>query len=151
MSPPLLISSLLLPAHICHAYEVHLGHSTITFAAQSQSLTLDQWFSALTLASAPLATHIAFGIAEPVLLSAQRPRLWDSLPHYTPSSGAMSPLHTAPASAMLGPRGPWPRRMPSSGTASTGTAWMVRNRDPDLNPYEAQIYFFLQYDTLLLT
>lgn len=86
MSTLLIVAVIILHASPACASDLHIGPRTIVFAIQSQSLTLDQWFSIITLALAPLATHIAFGISEPVLLSNRRPRLWDRLPHYNPVS-----------------------------------------------------------------
>jgi hypothetical protein len=63
--------------------------SQVWFTYQSQSNSLSTWFIMFTLCLAPLATHIVFGLPEPVILRSkeQPPPSWsDRLTHFNPVS-----------------------------------------------------------------
>ena len=65
-----------------HKFQVWLTY-------QSQSNSLSTWFTMFTLCLAPLATHIVFGLPEPVILRSKaqpRPSWSDRLTHFNPVS-----------------------------------------------------------------
>ena len=68
------------------AAELRLRQSVIYFEIQSKNLSFDQWFTMFTLALASLATHIVFGLADPVLLGTPEPKWSHLLPHCNPAS-----------------------------------------------------------------
>lgn len=71
---------------------VQLDKFQVWFTYQSQSNSLSTWFVMLTLCLAPLATHIVFGLPEPVILRSREedhhsPPSWsDRLTHFNPVS-----------------------------------------------------------------
>jgi hypothetical protein len=68
---------------------VQLHKFQVWFTYQSQSNSLSTWFTMFTLCLAPLATHIVFGLPEPVILRSRghpRPSWSDRLVHFNPVS-----------------------------------------------------------------
>jgi hypothetical protein len=82
----------LLLAGFALPFPVQRDKLQIWFTFQSQSNSLSAWFVMLTLCLAPLATHIVFGLPEPVILRDKEeehssPPSWsDRLTHFNPVS-----------------------------------------------------------------
>jgi hypothetical protein len=79
----------LLWAEFASPLPVQLDKFQVLFTYQSQSNSLSTWFSMFTLCLAPLATHIVFGLPEPVILRCKeqrRPSWSDRLNHFNPVS-----------------------------------------------------------------
>ncbi|KAH0536838.1 hypothetical protein FGG08_006336 [Glutinoglossum americanum] len=68
------------------ALALNLTFQVIPLSTQTHIAGVGAWLNLLTLSIAPLATHIVFGLAEPVVLAGRHPRWTDRLPHFNPIS-----------------------------------------------------------------
>ena len=68
-----------LPFHRRHTYKVH-------FFYLSKELRIKDWLEMFTLCLAPLVTHIAFGLADHVVLGPTGPKWTDKIAHFNPVS-----------------------------------------------------------------
>ncbi|KAI9856325.1 MAG: hypothetical protein M1813_009161 [Trichoglossum hirsutum] len=80
-SPPCLLFLLSLPSAA-----LALGPQVVPLSIRTNIADVNGWFNLITLCIAPLATHIVFGLAEPVVLAGRHPPWTERLPLFNPAS-----------------------------------------------------------------
>jgi hypothetical protein len=80
------IQPLLVFILLCCPPSAHAATLKLFFTYQSWQNTPDQWFTMFTLCLAPLATHIAFGLAKQVTLGDEKPPWTEKITQFNPVS-----------------------------------------------------------------